>query len=161
MAKGRMIHTRLWDSEQFLSLTAWERLLYIALIVLADDEGCFRADPEYWQRKIFYGQKTGKTQIERMIQAIQETGLIVTGKAEKGFAGLHPNWHDYQTLIKARSKPSVFSDLLVAKGLTPRFGTESEGNRRQAEANEIEASLNQMKRNEDRRRFDFPDRATL
>lgn len=152
-----MIHTKIWDSEQFLSLAAWERELFIALIVFADDEGCFRADPDYWRRKVFYGQKIGKSQIERMIQNIQTTGLIVTGKAEKGFAGYHPNWHDYQTLIRARSKPSVFSDLLVTNGLSPRFATVAEGNRRQVEVNEIEANLNQTKRSEVRRRFDFPD----
>jgi hypothetical protein len=120
MASRRMIHKQIWESEQFSSLTISERLLYVGLVVDADDQGCFRADAKYWKRCVFYEDRVGPGQIQKMLDQIQKTGLIIIGQTEKGVAGCHPNWHHYQTLRPERAKPSKYSELLSANGL-PQF----------------------------------------
>lgn len=127
MAKARMIHRKLWECEQFAQLGALEKLLYIAMLVVADDEGCFRADGKFWRREIFFGLRIGESKIEQMVHRISETGLIIVGTAEKGFAGFHPNWHVYQTLRRDKCKPSPFEDLLTANGRTPRVSNPPQG----------------------------------
>lgn len=148
-----MIHLKMWDSEQFLSLTAWERVLYIALIVHADDEGCFPASPDFWKRNVFYGQKIGIGKIKQMIDRLTHVGLIVTGNSKKGFAGFHPNWHDYQTLTAARSKPSAYSDLLVDNGHTPRFQSSTQGKLSEVEVRSGELNPSNDERSESRPSF--------
>ena len=121
-----MIPIKIWDDDHFLSLTANEKNLYFALISFADDEGCFRADAAFWQKTVFYKKRIGELKIESMMKKIHESGLIVLGTARKGISGFHPEWHEFQTLRKDRSKPSCFSDLLVANGLAPRFQAAAE-----------------------------------
>ena len=141
--RKRMLHDRIWESDQFAVLTIKERLLFIALITGADDEGCFRADPKHLRRKAFYGDRVSVNQVQKMLDHLQEVGLVVLGVTKKGMAGLHPNWWDYQSLRRDRSKPSKYSDLLVANGLTPRITIAAQDKRtedKQSEYNLVKES---------------------
>lgn len=128
MAQRRMVYAKIWDSDQFNRLAIHERLLYIALITVADDEGCFRSDAKHLKRIIFYqDKKIGIARIEQMLQRIINEDLIVIDEIEKGRVGFHPNWHQHQYLRADRSKASPYSQILVANGRTPRFQTGAEG----------------------------------
>lgn len=123
----RMVYSKIWDSDQFNTLTIPARLLYISLITLADDEGCFRADAKYLKRKVFHQDRPfSQERVKHMLRSITDVGLIVMGVTEKGLAGFHPNWREHQILRPDRSKPSQYSELLVANGLTPRFQATTE-----------------------------------
>lgn len=101
-----MIDSRIWESPQVSSLKPIERLLYVGMITIADDEGRLRGDGPYLRRQIFYGDKRGPANIERMRDRIQQVGLIDVYSTEKGTCISHPNWNKYQTPDKWKAKKS-------------------------------------------------------
>jgi hypothetical protein len=115
MASRRMLHCKIWDSDQFNKLTISERLLYICLITLSDDHGCFRADAKFLKKSAFYYDRIGVKKVQKMLDHIASVGLIKTGLCEKGLAGIHPNWKKYQSLRPERCKLSEFPEMLSAK----------------------------------------------
>jgi len=142
MAERRMMRKDLCENDAFNSLTMPAQILYIMLILYADDEGCFRADPKYWSRTVFYGKRQGPTRVGWMLDELQKEKLIVIGETKYGSAGFIPDWFSMQTLSAAKSKPSKFFELLVANGITPRWGlpaqdTQREGKRTQEKIDEI------------------------
>lgn len=126
MAERRMIRRDLWEDERFNSLSLPSRLLYVAMQTIADDEGCFRANADYWKRTVFHSMNFSLNRVKKMMEEIAKTGLIVVGQSSEGIAAYIPKWHEMQSLRADRSKKSKFSDLLVANGLTPRFGVTAE-----------------------------------
>lgn len=146
--KKRMVHDRIWDCDQFVGLNTRERLLFLALITGADDEGCFRADPKFWKRRVFYDDRIGIKRVSVMLESICDTGLIVLGETSKGQVGAHPNWHQYQSLRADRSKPSEYFELLVANGLPMRFTQVTQGNT--SEENKRQVNLVEDRRMQER-----------
>ncbi len=126
MANARMVHKKIWDSDQFNGLSIPERLLFIGLITMADDEGCFRGDAAYWRRIIFYSDRIGAPKVQIMLDHIAAAGLIVMGETKKGLAGYLPTWRSHQSLRLDRSKASEFIELLVDNGVSPRFTSTAE-----------------------------------
>lgn len=106
-----MIHDKIWDSDQFMTLKPTERLLYIATITGANDHGHFRADEHYLKRKVFWSDNIGYQKIADMIQHIKDVKLIELRETARGLAGRHPNWLMYQSLRKERMKPSEFPEF--------------------------------------------------
>lgn len=113
MAKGRMVHKKIWDSNQFNSLKIPLRLLYIGLITIADDYGCFRTEGDFLKKKLLYKDRISATQIEAMLQKINEVGLIEYRKTEFGSMGVHPKWTTYQKLRNDIARFSDFPDFDV------------------------------------------------
>jgi hypothetical protein len=113
MTRKRMLHTKIWDSDQFAELKVRERLLYIALISNADDYGCFRLDAKFWKRKVFYNDKIGAPSIQLMLDKLIRSGLIGTYNFEGGQIGHHPKWKQYQKLRSDRPKTSDFEGFMV------------------------------------------------
>jgi len=108
-----MVHAKIWDSNQFNSLKIPLRLLYIGLITIADDYGCFRAEGKFLKRKLLHSDKISSAQIDAMLQTINEVGLIEYRQTEFGSIGVHPKWDTYQKLRKDIAKFSDFPDLNV------------------------------------------------
>ncbi len=111
MAKARMIHGKIWDSDQFNSLSIPERLLYIAIITLADDYGCFRADGNFLKRKVFHSNRIGRQKVTEMLDHIAQIGLIklfYDEKSQNVIIGIHPGWNKYQKLRSDVRKVSDF-----------------------------------------------------
>lgn len=104
----RMIHRKIFDSDQFNSLTLAERVLFMALIAHADDDGRFRMDASIWKRRVFHSDRIGSAMVQKMLDHINEVGLVVRYEANGGVYGYHPNWNKYQTLRPDRCKPSDF-----------------------------------------------------
>jgi len=128
MAERRMIRKDLLDKEAFSSLPLSSQLLYIGIILNADDEGCFRADPKYWSRKVFYNKRQGAFRVGQMLEELHGAGLIITDLVNNEPAGFIPDWFKMQTLSKNKSKPSEYASLLTAHGITPRWGLAAQGN---------------------------------
>ncbi len=144
MAERRMVRKDLCDDNAFNSLTMPAQLLYIMLIVHADDEGCFRADAKYWSRKVFYDKRQGPTRVERMLDELRNADLIITGESQNGFAGFLLHWFKMQTLTKAKSKVSEFSDFLVSRGIAPRWSPVFQESGSISEAMSVQGSENQV-----------------
>ncbi len=108
-----MLHAKIWDSNQFNSLKPLLRLLYIGLVTIADDYGCFRAEGTFLRRKLLHSDRISPAQIDAMLQKINEVGLIEYRQTEFGSIGIHPKWDTYQKLRKDIARSSDFPDLDV------------------------------------------------
>ncbi len=107
-----MVHQKIWDSDQFTNLPIVARLLFIALITSADDNGWFRADPAYLNRKIFHADRIGSTRVQKMLEQMEKTGLITITMTEQGTIGFLPKWKQHQSLKNDRPKISDFPELI-------------------------------------------------
>lgn len=103
-----MIHTKIWDSGQVLKLRPIERLLFIGMITLGDDEGRLRGDAIYLRKMIFPNDKYSRRQVEEMCRSIENQGLILMYEVEKSKYIQHPSWARYQKLRTERCKQSDF-----------------------------------------------------
>jgi len=99
-----MIHTKIWVSNQFNSIKPLERLLYIGMITLGDDDGRLRGDGAYLRHNIFPFDKIGAKKVEVMRDRIAEVGLIIVYASNDNVLIQHPKWNDYQKLVKKYRK---------------------------------------------------------
>lgn len=53
MARKRMLSPEIWESESFSSLSDFQKIVFIGLISLADDEGRGKANPSYIKSTLF------------------------------------------------------------------------------------------------------------
>ena len=72
----RTLKPEVWEDESVGKLGAWERLLFIGLITMADDEGRLRALPSAIAGHIFPYDDHPPVKILRWLDAIRDTGLI-------------------------------------------------------------------------------------
>jgi hypothetical protein len=111
----RMLHSKIWESSQFLELNYVGRLLFIGMISLGDDEGRLRGDGWYLKGHIFSRDRVTPKEIEKLRDQIEKKGLIIVYKRETEIFIQHPNWTKYQTLRKDRFRyseyPSPPSDI--------------------------------------------------
>lgn len=116
MAKGRMVHKKIWDCNQFNEQQIIGRLLYIGLITIADDLGHFRADAKFIKRRFFYSDRIGPKKVGELLQSLQRVDLIRLFDYKDGTMGLHPKWDLYQKLRKDIATLDEFPDF---KGYVP------------------------------------------
>ena len=116
LPRRRMIHSKIWVSDQFIKLTPLGRLLYIGLISLADDYGRFRADKCFMKAQIFAYDKVGVAKVKKLRDELEESGLIQLYEVEKTIYGFHPNWERYQTF---RSDRARFSEIPAPMATNP------------------------------------------
>lgn len=140
MARRRMIDPNIWESEDFNSLSDMERLLFIGMFSLADDEGRGRASSNYLKVKIFPYDNRNDEEIEHGIMHISDkmsVTLYMVG--DKRYYQLD-HWKEWQTIQKP--KPSKI----------PSPNTDTVQVQYEYSTNTVpvqdEYSLNEMKRNE-------------
>lgn len=149
MPRCRLIHTKIWSSNQFALLKDREQLLYIGMVTLGDYYGRLNGDPRYLRSSIFPYREVGLTQVKKMRDRIAEVGLILSYSDKNGSYIQHPNWQKYQSLRQDRPRPSDFPapppDICRARDrqVTPE--------EKESEANEIEGNLTKLKENLDAR----------
>ncbi len=103
----RMISSKIWEDEKFNKLTANEKLLYIGMITIADDEGRFHADPRFLHARIFlYANRISKNLVTTMTKKIEEVELITLYSTKKGLVGYHPGWSKHNKVPPTKAKPS-------------------------------------------------------
>ena len=76
------------------------------MITAGDDEGRLRGDAAFFKRVFFFDDHVSVEKLEKMIDRIHESGLILKYKVNDNFYILHPKWKKYQQLRADRSKPS-------------------------------------------------------
>ncbi len=106
--RARLLHTKIWSSDQFLRLTPTERLLYIGLITFGDDQGRLRGDARFLKHQFFPDDPIDTKKIEKMRNAICASGLIEVYIIENTFYISHPRWTKYQKLRPDRMKESEY-----------------------------------------------------
>lgn len=107
MARKRMIDPSIWQDEEFGSLTALAKVLFIGLFSNADDEGRIRANPAFLKSTVFMYDNLDIIKIketrDEVIQKIKSVKFYeVDGKEYIQLA----NWSEYQHLRKERIQPS-------------------------------------------------------
>lgn len=103
-----MLHRKIWDSDQVQRLKISERLFYIGLITYGDDHGRLRGDGAFLKRQFFHGDHLSVNRIEKMRDAIRDTGLIEVYSDKNGIYIAHPKWRLYQKLRAERNKDSEY-----------------------------------------------------
>lgn len=106
-----MISQGLFENFQFSQLTDREKLIYIGLILIADDEGRFKADPHYLRAKLFPYENGNDemrvSDISRGINKIMALHLADIWQASGEQVGEHPNWKKYQKIRAEIKTPST------------------------------------------------------
>ena len=72
----RTLKPEIWEDEAVGRLGAWERLLYIGLITMADDEGRLRALPAAIAGHVFPYDDLAPKKIREWLDAIDVSGLV-------------------------------------------------------------------------------------
>jgi len=96
MPRKRMIDPDIWRNEQFAGVSLLARLLYIGLISNADDEGRFKASPQYIKLAVFPSDVLTPDQVLAARKELEQTGLIKIYTNASREYGYHPNWRKYQ-----------------------------------------------------------------
>ena len=106
MSQRRMIHSKIWASEQIGAISDPARVLYLGTITIADDEGRLKASPAYLKGQVFpYDEKSIEHISELRAELVTQKliGLYEHDGAEYIY---HPRWIDYQWIRKERFKKS-------------------------------------------------------
>lgn len=113
----RMVHTTIWESEQFISLTLPERLLFIGMITIGDDDGRLKGDPRFLKRMFFYSDRITTSTVKKMCDHLEGVGLITRYTVNGASFIAHPNWKKYQKLRSDRLKlsniPAPTSNIML------------------------------------------------
>lgn len=116
MARQRLLHPEIWVSENFIELTHQQRLLFIGMISLSDDEGRIKANPKYLKASIFPADNIDPDEIRKDLITLQKRGNVLLYKSEGGEFACLPKWKKYQKPkypqpSKLPTPPEVNSDL--------------------------------------------------
>jgi len=81
--RSRIIRPEFWSDEKLGSLSFMERLLYIGMWNVADDEGLLRASPLYLRSVIFAYDEIKATLIDEALKKLKDLGFIYVYIHEK------------------------------------------------------------------------------
>jgi hypothetical protein len=102
----RMVNSELFKNVELGECEPLTRLLYIGMIVNADDEGRMRAHPKYLRSAIFPFDHMNDRQIIEMRNSLAKKNLIVIYESDGSEYVNHPKWEKWQILRKDRMKQS-------------------------------------------------------
>ena len=112
MADKRMIPIVTFEDPNFGKLSPVAMVMFIGMIVLADDEGRLRANPTYLTSRIFgykgYTLEQSKKIVNEVIFTIKSVKRYVVENEE--YIQL-TKWNKYQILRKDRLKPSMYPSM--------------------------------------------------
>lgn len=95
----RTIKPDLWHDEKVGQLDRDERLFFVALITLADDDGRFRALPAAILGHAYpYDEDVNASQIRTWLAYLDHAGLITLYEHDGVTYGAIPTWHDHQRI---------------------------------------------------------------
>lgn len=101
MVQRRMVYADLWQNESFAQLTDKGKILYIGLIILADDYGRLKNNSHFFRSQIFlYDEELKTKEISDLVVKLDELGLIKLYENNQYL--YHPNWFKFQILRKDR-----------------------------------------------------------
>ena len=119
MARKRMIDPNIWCSEDFATLTFTERLLFIGMFSLADDEGRGIASPKYLKAQIFRYDDISIEQIDEGIGHIEQTMSVKVYQAEGKWYYQLLHWKEWQTISRPTPSriPAIQNNSLNTHGV--------------------------------------------
>jgi len=123
MARRRLIDPGVWCSGHFKRLNNRQRLLWIGLISMSDDEGKFKAEPAVIKSSVFPFDHLSPKVIDADLQHIEEEGLIQRYEVDGDVYGRIVKWTKYQ-------KPSHPTPSKIPDPGTRTSGTSHETLRR-------------------------------
>ena len=137
----RLVHSKIWSSNQVALLTDREQILYIGMITLGDYHGRLNGDSRYLRSTIFPYRDVGLKKVEQMRDRIAEVGLVLLYSDKNGSYIQHPNWQIYQSLRQDRPRASEFPDPPsdIRRADDRQLTAEENG----SEANGVEDKINQ------------------
>jgi len=96
MAKGRMIHTRIWRSETLCGYGFRERLLWIGLVTIADDQGRGRAHPGLVRSDVFPLEDVALEDIQAALVSFARDEMLILYDDDGKQLYQVANWWGYQ-----------------------------------------------------------------
>lgn len=117
MPRIRTIKPEFWRNKQLATLDSFTRLVAIALLNVADDDGYFEADPALIRGDVFpYEQDYGSITVA--LRELSGIGYVVLREcSEKGEIGFIPNFAKHQVINKknASKLSRYFNDQKTAE----------------------------------------------
>lgn len=102
-----MIHKTISISEQVNNLSVTAELLYIGIIIHADDDGRLKGNPKYLRATIFPMRQISLRHTEKLINEIRKQELIYYWEQNGEWFIEIPTWKDYQYIQKDRYHGSI------------------------------------------------------
>lgn len=107
LGQRRMLHTSIWKNEDFASLSKEARLLYIATITLADDDGRLKGSSKILRADVFgLDESINSDHVRKWLNEIVKAKLITFYQADGEYYIQHPKWEKFQLLRSDRKKDS-------------------------------------------------------
>ena len=104
MARKRMIDPNIWESEDFSCLNSLEKLVFIGLFSLADDEGYGKANPVLIRNSLFpYNDNVRTADIEKSLCSIAAHMSVVFYEIEGKQYYCLTHWIDWQKVPKPKA----------------------------------------------------------
>ena len=114
MARRRMIHPEIWESEDFSKLSTLAKLVFIGMFSLADDEGKGRGKPVYLKSVVFpYDDEMQVVDIERALSEISSNMSATFYTHNENDYYKLDNWNIWQRVDKPQ--PSKIPDPPVGE----------------------------------------------
>lgn len=98
MARQRMLHPEIWTSESFLELNLIQRLLWIGIFSLADDEGRIKINSLSLKARIFPTDNISIQEIDKALVKLETLENIKIYNSKIGKIAQIINWSKYQKI---------------------------------------------------------------
>ncbi len=99
----RTLKPEVWEDEAVGKLGPWERLLFIGLITMADDEGRLRALPTAIAGHVFPYDEIVPAKLRRWLGAIGDVGLISLYSHDGTDYAQIKGWVDHQKINRPQT----------------------------------------------------------
>lgn len=110
-----MLHTSLWQNEDFAKLSDKAKILYIGTITIADDDGKLKGNSLLLKGQVFpLDEKVTSEHVRQYLNELVKAKLVNFYKIENQYFIQHPNWKKFQVLRKDLYKPSSIPDVTDA-----------------------------------------------
>ena len=114
MARKRMLSPDIWESESFSSLSDFQKIMFIGLISLADDEGRGKANPSYIKSTLFpYDENRRVAEVKSALSQIARctsTQFYNVNGSEYYFLSSWTKWQKIDKPSKSKLPPPPKSD---------------------------------------------------
>lgn len=109
IGQRRMVYTNVFSNPEFCKLSDRAKLLYIGLVVHADDDGRLRANSLLLRSQVFPVDKNMQEKdVRKLLNEVVKLKLVEFYCVDGEYFIQHPNWKKYQTIRKDLYKPSNF-----------------------------------------------------
>lgn len=109
---NRLIREALLDSPRYAGLTIEARLLFVHILLLADDFGCISVSPTFLRRRAFYDSPTDQ-KITKLLLELVDAGMVRTYEVDRSTFGYIPKFRQRlqrSTLRHPKPPVELFND---------------------------------------------------